>query len=135
MDKRLGALTLGVRDLACARRFYEEGLGWTRDGGEDDIAFYQLNGLVLGLYEWPKLAADAAVDPNGSGFRGVSLAYCVRERDDLERVLVEAEAAGATILVRARSTLLGRPRRLLCRSGWTSVAGAMESPSRDHGAR
>ncbi len=39
MDKRLGALTLGVRDLARARRFYEEGLGWTRDGGEDDIAY------------------------------------------------------------------------------------------------
>jgi hypothetical protein len=38
-----------VRDLARARRFDEEGLGWTRDGGEDDIAFYQLNGLVLGL--------------------------------------------------------------------------------------
>lgn len=55
MEKRLGTLTLGVRDLARARRFYEEGLGWTRDGGEDDIAFYQLNGLVLGLYEWPSV--------------------------------------------------------------------------------
>jgi catechol 2,3-dioxygenase-like lactoylglutathione lyase family enzyme len=107
MDQRLGALTLGVRDLARARRFYEVGLGWTRDGGEDDIAFYQLNGLVLGLYEWPKLAADARVDPNGSGFRGVSFAYCVRERDDLERVLADAEAAGATMLVRARDAFWG----------------------------
>ena len=58
MEKRLGTLTLGVRHLARARAFYEQGLGWTRDGGEDDIAFYQLNGIVLGLYEWPKLAIE-----------------------------------------------------------------------------
>jgi catechol 2,3-dioxygenase-like lactoylglutathione lyase family enzyme len=51
MEKRLGTLTLGVRDLARARKFYEEGLGWTRDGGESDIAFYQLNGFVPGLYK------------------------------------------------------------------------------------
>ena len=104
MEKRLGTLTLGVRDLARARRFYEEGLGWTRDGGEDDIAFYQLNGIVLGLYEWPKLAKDANVSEHGEGFRGVTLAYVVREKEELERVLAEAEAAGGTIHVRARDT-------------------------------
>jgi uncharacterized protein len=107
MDKRLGTLTLGVRDLARSRRFYEQGLGWTRDGGEDDIAFYQLNGLVLGLYEWPKLAADAKVSAEGSGFRGVTLAYCVRRQEELEGVLEQAKAAGATILVHARDTFWG----------------------------
>ena len=30
MDKRLGSLTLGVRDLARSRAFYKQGLGWTR---------------------------------------------------------------------------------------------------------
>jgi uncharacterized protein len=107
MDKRLGAVTLGVRDLARSRAFYERGLGWTRDGGEEDIAFYQLNGLVLGLYDWPKLALDAGVTPDGSGFRGVSFAYCVRERADLDRVIAEAEAAGAAILVRPRDAFWG----------------------------
>ena len=107
MDKRLGTLTLGVRDLARARTFYEEGLGWSRDGGEHDIAFYQLNGMVLGLYEWPKLAADAGVNEAGTGFRGVTLAYCVHEPDEIERVLAEAKAAGATILVDARDTFWG----------------------------
>jgi catechol 2,3-dioxygenase-like lactoylglutathione lyase family enzyme len=107
IDQRLGALTLGVRDLARARRFYEDGLGWTRAGGEDDIAFYQFNGFVLGLYEWAKLAADAAVDAGGSGFRGVTLAYCVRDPEDLERVLARAEAAGAQLLVRSRDAFWG----------------------------
>jgi len=107
MDKRLGALTLGVRDLARARRFYEDGLGWARDGGEDDIAFYQCNGFVLGLYEWAKLADDAGVGADGSGFRGVALAYCVRAPEDLERVLAAAQAAGATMLVPARDAFWG----------------------------
>ena len=98
-------MTLGVRDLARARRFYEEGLGWTRDGGEDDIAFYQLNGLVLGLYDG-RSSRPTRRRSDGSGFRGVSLAYCVREREDLERVLAEAEAAGATISC-ARATPSG----------------------------
>jgi hypothetical protein len=30
MEKRLGALTLGVRDLARSCTFYEQGLGWPR---------------------------------------------------------------------------------------------------------
>jgi catechol 2,3-dioxygenase-like lactoylglutathione lyase family enzyme len=107
MEKRLGTVTLGVRDLSRARRFYEDGLGWTRDGGESDIAFYQLNGIVLGLYEWPKLAADAHVEASGSGFRGVTLAYCVRAPEEVEQVLAQAAAAGATIAVQARETFWG----------------------------
>ena len=107
MEKRLGTVTLAVHDLSRARRFYEDGLGWTRDGGESDISFYQLNGIVLGLYEWPKLAADAHVEAAGSGFRGVTLAYCVRAAEDVEPVLAQAEAAGATITVKARDTFWG----------------------------
>ena len=49
MEQRLSLVTLGVRDLARARRFYEEGLGWTRNGGvEGEVAFYQLGGMILG---------------------------------------------------------------------------------------
>ena len=29
MNARISVITLGVRDLDWARRFYEEGLGWT----------------------------------------------------------------------------------------------------------
>jgi catechol 2,3-dioxygenase-like lactoylglutathione lyase family enzyme len=56
MEQRLGVVTLGVRDIARARRFYEEGLDWHRDGGEEDVAFYQSPGMVFALFEWPKLA-------------------------------------------------------------------------------
>src|SRR6185295_3856237 len=65
------------------------------------------NGIVLGLYEWPKLALDAHVDGEGTGFRGVTLAYCVRDRAELEGVLDEARAAGGAVLVEARDTFWG----------------------------
>lgn len=107
MEKRIGTITLAVRDLARARRFYEQGLGWTRDGGEDDIAFYQCNGLIVGLYEWDKLARDVEVPAEGAGFRGVTLGYCVRAREDVARVIAAASAAGAVIRVAPRETFWG----------------------------
>jgi catechol 2,3-dioxygenase-like lactoylglutathione lyase family enzyme len=109
MDKRLGTITLGVRDLARARQFYETGLGWTRDGGESDIAFYQLNGMVFGLYEWPAFAehAGAGGAAAAAGFRGCSFGYCTRTRAEVDAVVGRAAAAGATINVPPRDAFWG----------------------------
>jgi len=109
MDKRLGTLTLGVRDLARARRFYEAGLGWTRDGGESDIAFYQLNGLVFGLYEWTAFAehAGAGAAPAATGSRGFSLGYCTRTRAEVDDVMARAAAAGGAVNVQPRDAFWG----------------------------
>ena len=107
MEPRVSLVTLGVRDVARARRFYEEGLGWRRDAGEGDVAFYQAGGMVVALFEWPKLAEDAGVSAEGSGFRGLSLAYNCRSKDEVNAVLDEARAAGATILVEGRDTFWG----------------------------
>ena len=107
MRQRLSLITLGVRDIARARRFYEQGLGWHRDAGQDDIAMYQAGGMVVSLYEWPKLAEDAGVSDEGSGFRGVTLAYNCRSKEEVRAVLEEAREAGARMLVEARDTFWG----------------------------
>ena len=40
MDQRITLITLGVSDLAAARRFYLDGLGWKpAPGGNDDVTF------------------------------------------------------------------------------------------------
>lgn len=108
MDKRVGTITLGVRDLARARRFYEDGLGWTRDGGESDIAFYQCNGFVFGLYEWPAFAKHAGLpEAVAPGFRGSALGYCTRTRAEVDATVAAAEKAGAIVTVRPRDAFWG----------------------------
>ena len=107
MRQRVSMITLGVRDIARARRFYEEGLGWHRDAGQDDIAMYQSGGMVFSLFEWPKLAEDAGVGAEGTGFRGFTLAYNCQSKDEVRAVLDEARRAGAEITLEARDTFWG----------------------------
>jgi catechol 2,3-dioxygenase-like lactoylglutathione lyase family enzyme len=96
MEQRLSLLTLGVRDLARARAFYE-GLGWkTRAEPDDDVVFFQAGGMVVALWDRGKLAEDSAVE-DGGGWGGVTLAYNTRSPEEVDRVIEEARAAGASI--------------------------------------
>ncbi|MFD2578868.1 VOC family protein [Novosphingobium colocasiae] len=40
-----------MADVARARAFYRDGFGWEPVFEMDDIAFFQMNGLVFGLWE------------------------------------------------------------------------------------
>ena len=109
MEQRLSMVSLGVVDLAASRRFYEEGLGWRVSGASNDsIVFMDLGGVVLGLYGRDALAEDAKLAPSAPGaFGGVALAHNVRSKDEVERVLAQAEAAGAKILKPAQDVFWG----------------------------
>ena len=109
MDQRQTKITLGVRDLARARKFYET-LGWTsREAGGGSIVFFQLQGSVFGLYPRHELAADAMLpdDAPNAKFGGIALAYNGRDKAEVDRVLAEANAAGATILKAAQDVFWG----------------------------
>jgi predicted lactoylglutathione lyase len=96
MEQRLSLITLGVSDLARARRFYEA-LGWTTNSEVDaDIAFFQAGGMVFALWDRAKLAADSEVT-DGGGWGGMTLAHCVRSPSEVDEVIEQARAAGATI--------------------------------------
>ncbi len=107
MDQRLSVVTLGVADLGRSRRFYEEGLGWTRGNHHEEVVFFQLHGAVLALFSRDSLAADAGLPAAGSGFSGVTLAYNARSREDVDAVLAQAERAGARIVKTARDVFWG----------------------------
>ncbi len=96
MEQRLSLVTLGVRDLGRARRFYEA-LGWTTGAApDDDVVFFQAGGMIVALWSRESLAEDSAVTDNG-GWGGITLAYNTRSPDEVDAVLAEAERAGATI--------------------------------------
>lgn len=107
MEQRLSVVTLGVTDLERARRFYEQGLGWQRGNEGDEIAFYQLGGMVLSLYPRAALAEDAGLPNRPAGFGGIALAYNTRDKAEVDRVLDQATAAGATILRPAQEVFWG----------------------------
>jgi catechol 2,3-dioxygenase-like lactoylglutathione lyase family enzyme len=96
VEQRLSVVTLGVADLARARAFYEA-LGWRSDADPgDDVVFFQTGGMIVALWSRESLAEDSGVDDSG-GWGGVTLAYNTRSPEEVDRVIAEAEAAGATI--------------------------------------
>ncbi len=96
MDQRLSLVTLGVRDLERARRFYEA-LGWTSGAAPaDDVVFFQAGCMIVALWGREQLAEDSVVEDTG-GWGGITLAYNARSPAEVDSVLAEAESAGATI--------------------------------------
>jgi len=96
MKQRVGLITLGVRDLDRARRFYEA-LGWkTGAAPDDDVVFFQTGDMIFALWDRAKLAADSCVE-DGRGWGGVTLAHNLGSREEVDAVTEEARTAGATI--------------------------------------
>ncbi|HMA27513.1 MAG: VOC family protein [Solirubrobacterales bacterium] len=96
MEQRLSLITLGISDLDRAREFYEA-LGWKTGAKEaDDVVFFQAGPMVIALWGRAKLAEDSAVT-EGSGWGGITLAYNTRSPEEVDEVIEEARAAGATI--------------------------------------
>ena len=110
MDNRVSLITLGVADTARARAFYEA-LGWTGMSPDGDVVFFQAGGMILALWGRDKLAEDSVVDDLG-GWGGVTLAYNVGSPAEVDTVLAEAAAAGATI---------GRPGATTVWGGYSGI--------------
>src|SRR2546423_14167050 len=106
MNPQVSVITLGVRDLKRARSFYHEGLGWPIQQEDDNWVCFSLadGASAFALYPWDELAEDAQVPAEGTGFRGVTLAYNVRSKERVDELLAEAERAGAEITKQAPPT-------------------------------
>ena len=106
MQQRVSLVTLGVADVQRARAFYEA-LGWrTAEVDADDVAFFQAGGMVLALWDRAALAADSGVQDSG-GFGGIGLAHNVGSPEEVDAVIEEARAAGATVTRSGYATFWG----------------------------
>jgi catechol 2,3-dioxygenase-like lactoylglutathione lyase family enzyme len=109
MEARIHVLTLAVSDLERALSFYRDGLGFDSAGvigtefvGDDDnaagaVVMFNLNGLTLALYPRSELAKDAQVPLGASKTGEFSIGHLVASKDDVDTLLAQAEAAGATL--------------------------------------
>ncbi len=95
----ISVITLGIDDLERSKRFYADGFGWTPVFDNGEIAFYQMNGLVLGTWSREALAADmnapAPVPPGGFA---LALAHNVPTEADVDPLIDRLIMAGGTLL-------------------------------------
>ncbi|MEV7769762.1 VOC family protein [Microbacterium sp. NPDC086615] len=97
MQQRMTLVTLGVGDLDRAISFYSH-LGWAphETSVEGEVAFFDLGGMMLALWDRRKLADDSGV-PDGGGWGGVTLAHNVRASEEVDAILGAAVAVGARL--------------------------------------
>ncbi|MCK1423289.1 VOC family protein [Bradyrhizobium sp. 180] len=107
---RLTVVTLGVSNIRASIAFYEA-LGFSRllKATGEAVAFYDTGGPVLALYPWDQLAADAGLpdNPRPPAFRGMTLAWNCRTREEVDTVLAFAVDKGAALLKAAHETDYG----------------------------
>lgn len=107
MEPRVSFVTLGVADVARARKFYEA-LGFKASSASNaNVTFFDAGGIILALFGRADLARDGGVADGPSVFSGIALAHNVREEHQVAEVLTKAAAAGATITKPAQRAFWG----------------------------
>lgn len=97
MQQQMSVITLGVADLTRSKRFYVDGFGWTPVFENEEIAFYQMNGFVLGT--WLKPALEADMQRGGLASPGAfALAHNVATQAAVQPLIDRLANAGGRVL-------------------------------------
>lgn len=108
MEQRITLISLGVKDLVKSTEFYCDIFGWQLTGdSNENISFFQVHGMLLGLYPREELAKDAMLSPEGSGFNSFTLAHNLRSEDEVDQLFDELEAKGVTIIKKPEKVFWG----------------------------
>ncbi len=97
MQQQISVITIGIEDLPRSRRFYVDGFGWTPVFENEEIIFYQMNGLVLGTFAKASLEKDM----NRPGLLtpgAFSLAHNVAEQEGVVPLMNTLLEAGGRLL-------------------------------------
>src|SRR5215831_13414360 len=110
MKPRINIITVGVDNLEKSLAFYREGLGLPSkgivatefhdeiSGADGAIAMFELqNGLILSLYPRTELAKDANQKMGVESPTEFSLGYLASNKEEVDALVQQAKAAGATI--------------------------------------
>lgn len=95
--QRVTLITLGVADLARSKAFYAA-LGWTPTADEGEVVFYQINGMVMGLFGLGPLAKDQGRPDAPLGTGAVTLAQNFETEAEVDTAFAAAIKAGAVAL-------------------------------------
>jgi uncharacterized protein len=131
MKPRIHVITLAVADLDRSLAFYRDGLGFETEGligsefkGDENTpdgttaVFHLDGGLMLSIYPRSELAKDALVPLTSAQPGQFSIGHAVASRAEVDAVVDQARAAGATVTDEPRD----RP--------WGIYSGYFQDPDR-----
>lgn len=104
-------ICLGVKDMERSIKFYRDGLGYKTDCRENSpsVCFFDTPGTKFELFPLEQLAKD--IDGNnpikGNGFSGITLAYNVEHKEDVETVIALVRKAGIKIVKEPQEVFWG----------------------------
>jgi len=114
MKQRINLLTLGVTDLKKSMQFYQNGMGWHTKGivgaeyENGAVVMFELtNGTMLCLYERKNLAWDSNLPLQPASATEFSIGYFVNSGKEVDTIMAQATAAGATITKPAQKAFWG----------------------------
>jgi len=107
VEQRLSLITLGVADLARAKAFYENVVGWQPAASPPGIAFFDLGGVVFSLFPDSELAKDYGGDETSASYQGFALAHNVRSVEEVDALFARLESKGANIVKRPEKVFSG----------------------------
>lgn len=108
MEQRLTLITIGVSDIVKMRRFYEDVFGWKpTESSNDNITFFQLNGIQFALFGKEDLAEDANLDKDSTVFKPFTLAHNLPSEEEVDRLFEELVQKGASVTKKPEKTPWG----------------------------
>lgn len=99
---KITCICLGVRNMSLAVRFYRDELGFETNekGNEPSVVFFNTPGTKFELYPLellPKDISETNPPKIADGFAGITLAYNVEKREEVDVVIEKVRKAGGRI--------------------------------------
>lgn len=108
MRQKLNLITLGTGNFHKSLDFYEKGLGWKKsDKSMDELALFDLGGIILALHPRHELAADTTLTYQPTTFSGLTISHNTRSEKEVDEVLEKVASLGATIVKPAQKVYWG----------------------------
>lgn len=109
---KISIVCLGVRNMEKAIKFYRDDLGFKTDCTDKtaDVVFFDTPGTKFELYPLNLLAEDISPDnpPElGKGFGGITLAYNVEDKKDVDNIIELVRKAGGSIVKEPQKVFWG----------------------------
>ena len=108
---KITCICLGVKDMERSIKFYRDGLGYKTDCTENNppVCFFDTAGTKFELFPLEQLAKD--IDENNppmrNGYAGITLAYNVEHKEDVDSVIELVRNAGGRIVKEPQDVFWG----------------------------